>query len=120
MRYFLTLIFMTFTMACAPAFASGKLSLQNNFPDGGSKYRPTFGLSVYEPITKSIAANFWTGYGEQFLEERDDVNWWVSKAQVDFNWKALTVSPGVQYKVLVSEGNEKVAVGFVRLDYKLW
>ena len=44
---------------------------------------------------------------------------------VIFNtWEHVSIirmyHPGVQYKVLVSEGNERDAVGFVRLDYKLW
>lgn len=123
MKSLITLLLLT--ICTQSAHATGKLSLQNNFPDGGNEYRPTIGLMVYEKLTKDSALNMWTGYGQQFLAESQDVDWLVAKAQVDVYVKGFTVAPGIQYKYLVS-GDESLSptkdniTAFVRLDYKLW
>lgn len=118
MKFVFTLLVLFTPLACSQAFASGKISLQNNFPDGGKAYRPLVGFSVYEPVTKYAALNFWTGFGQQFVEEREDVNWLVTKGQVDIFAGKFTIAPGVQFKK--ASGVEHDVMGFVRIDYKLW
>jgi len=115
------LILAIFPFACSNfASASGKFTFQNNLMADGKEYRPAFGLSVYEPMGKHFAVNMWTGYGRQFLVVRDDVSWWVSKAQLDVKYKRLVVSPGAQFKILPSEDYDKDYMVFVRVDYILW
>lgn len=103
----------------ASCYASGKLSVQGNFYDDGQQVRPMVGLSVYEKISKRLAFNGWAGYGNQFLETRNDVDWLVAKAQLDMNMKRLTVSPGVQYKVLLDD-NFRDVIPYLRADFQLW
>lgn len=108
-------------LACAPAFGAGKLILQNNFPDGGKQYRPAFGLSIYEPIVKDLLAlNLWAGYGREWMEQESDVDWIVSKAQVDISYKKFVVSPGARYRFLPGEDKGSDVYGYVRLSYQLW
>lgn len=106
------------------AFASGKITLQNNFQNGGKEYRPMVGFNVYEPVTSLAHLNLWTGYGKQYIDEfTEDVNWWVSKAQLDLHvFHKLTVAPGVQYRVVdrpILEDKKDTTV-YVKLDYQLW
>lgn len=110
-------------LAGASAQASGKLTLQNNLYNDGTTYRPTVGFGVYERVAKGLAVNAWTGYGVMPLESSDDTEWFVAKAQIDFEMsgrlKRLTVSPGITYKQIINEDfSDKI--GFLRLDWKLW
>ncbi len=115
---FILCLLMIFTVA-QTASASGKLTVQNNFGDG-LKFKPMVGFGIYEPIFKKVALNAWSGYGHQPLEIRGDVNWWLSKAQADIQVARFTVSPGVQYKVLMGDISDKELSGYLRVDYKLW
>lgn len=109
-------ILLTATMAQA----SGKLSLQNNLYDDGRTYRPMVGLQVYEKLSKTLAVNSWMGYGVQPLEVRDDVNWFVAKAQVDVYMKRFTVSPGLQYKNILSGDGDQDFIPYIKVDYTIW
>jgi hypothetical protein len=106
-----------------PVMASGKLTLQNNFQNNGKEYRPMVGLGIYEKVAGS-ALNLWTGYGKQWVAgERDDVDWYVAKGQVDIPvLNRLTVAPGIQYRKAMSEHSisKQDTTLFVRLDYQLW
>lgn len=111
-------------LGTVPAFASGKITLQNNLYDEGKTYRPMIGFGVYEKLTKKLHLNAWTGYGIQPLEVKDDVNWLVAKAQVDMEMgKRLVVSPGYQYKHLFGDSDtpsEDHHIPYFSLSYKLW
>lgn len=109
-------ILLTATMASA----SGKISLQNNLYDDGKTYRPMVGFQVYEMMTKTIGLNSWVGYGVQPLEVKDDVNWLVAKVQADVFMKKFTVSPGLQYKNILSGQGEDDFIPYLKIDYKLW
>ncbi len=115
------LISLLIATCASVGMASGKITLQNNFPDGGKQWRPMVGLSVYETVYKQMGLNFWSGYGQQFEGDgQKDVNWWVTKAQVDFFVGKFTIAPGVQFRALTSPDYRNETVGFVKLDYKLW
>lgn len=111
---------LTISLFAKMSFASGKLSAQANMYENGHT-RPVFGLSVYEPImSKNIAFNSWTGYGVQFLETQSDVNWFVTKAQLDVRVKSKwVVAPGIAYKWL-PDTNVKQSMGYIKVDYSLW
>jgi hypothetical protein len=103
-------------------FASGKLSLQNNFYNDSERdivYRPAIGLTVYEKIMNTVASNSWVGYGAQYLETQSDVNWFVAKSQIDVYHRSLTVSPGVLYKWLPDTETQDI-ITYLKIDYKLW
>ena len=118
MKQFLVIV--SFTLFSTFAFATGKLSVQGNWYNDGQAVRPMVGLSVYEKLfVDNIHLNAWTGYGTQFLETNDDVNWYIAKAQIDIRNSRLTYAPGVLYKRLVNEQFEDV-IPYLRLDYQLW
>lgn len=100
-------------------FASGKLSVQGNWYEEGKAVRPTIGFSVYEKLIGKTYLNAWTGYGTQFLETHDDVNWYIAKAQVDMRFGNLTASPGLTYKKLVDDHFDDV-IPYFKVDYQLW
>lgn len=105
------------------AFASGKLTLQNNFQNGGKDYRPMVGFGIYEPITSLAHLNAWTGYGKVALEDTEDVNWFVAKAQVDLHiFNKFTLAPGVQWRAVDSDhmDRKKDTTVYARIDYQLW
>ena len=107
-------------IAAGSAQASGKLSLQNNFYNNGTEYRPLVGVAVYERLAKTLALNSWVGYGVQPLEIKGDVNWLVAKAQVDMEFsRRWTVAPGVQYKTLLDDATTDL-VPYIKVDLKLW
>lgn len=119
-------LFVSLMILCASflftsgAQASGKISLQNNFFEGGKKYRPMIGLGIYEPIFGgSVALNSWTGYGNQPFDLNPDVDWFTTKNQIDFHFKRMTLSPGFQYSFVSPFGEERSWVYF-KVDYKLW
>lgn len=103
------------------AEASGKITLQNNFYNGGKDYRPLIGLGIYEPILfkGKVAVNSWTGYGNQPFDLNPDVNWFTTKNQIDFHLSKITVSPGYQYSFVWPYKEERQWF-YVKLDYKLW
>lgn len=111
-------------LGATPAFASGKITLQNNLYDEGKTYRPMVGLSVYEKLTKHVAVNSWLGYGIQPLEIKDDVNWLVGKLQADLKFgHKVTVSPGYQYKHLFGDSDtpsEDHHIPYFSISYQLW
>lgn len=100
------------------AGASGKLSLQNNFYKDGT-YRPMIGLAIYQKLIRDTAFNGWAGYGNQYLEDHDDVNWFVAKAQLDVYMKRFTVAPGVQVKHLPGE-NYSESMPYVKVELNIW
>ena len=101
------------------SFASLKLSTQANLYDKGHNTRPQVGLSWYQPIMRDIALNTWAGYGNEPFEIKDDVNWFGAKAQLDFRWKRVVVSPGVIWKHLEPSNAER-SYGFLRVDYVIF
>jgi hypothetical protein len=111
------------TLIClgsVPAFASGKITLQNNLYNDGKTYRPMVGFGVYEKLVRSIHLNAWAGVGNQPLEVRDDVTWLVAKVQADVRFgKRITVSPGYQYKNILSMHHSE-HVPYFALSYQLW
>lgn len=113
------LIFSILILISCQAFASGKITLQNNFFNEGKVYRPMVGLQVYQRLSDKVAINTWAGYGIQPLEIKDDVKWLVAKAQLDFQIKKVTLAAGLQYKHLVGEGITD-HIPFIKLDYQLW
>jgi hypothetical protein len=121
MARFIMALFIAFT--AQTAFASGKLTLQNNLYNDGTTYRPTVGFGVYERLFKGLAVNAWTGYGVMPLESSDDTEWFVAKAQIDFEMagklKNVTVSPGIQHKQIVNEDFSD-NIGYLKIDWKLW
>lgn len=121
MRMFLSLILVGFCLfSGASAEASGKITLQNNFFDGGKKYRPMIGFGIYEPLfAGTVALNSWTGYGNQPFDLNPDVDWLTTKNQIDFHLSRFTLSPGFQYSFVSPFSDERAWV-YVKLDYKLW
>jgi hypothetical protein len=111
--FFITLLFTSIT------HASGKLMVQGNFFDNGKTPKPMVGLSVYETLGKYLAINGWVGAGSQPLETKDDVNWLVSKIELDLRMKKFVVAPGIQYKELLSS-NENDTIPYIKLTYDLW
>jgi hypothetical protein len=105
-------------------FASGKISLQNNFytdSGGDVEYRPALGLGIYEKLMKKAAVNSWVGVGSQFLETQSDVNWLVAKAQLDIYHRSLIVAPGVLYKRLLESGQDTDdVITYLKVDMVLW
>lgn len=78
------------------------------------------GFSVYQKVARNLFVNAWAGYGSQPLENRGtDLNWYVAKAQLDFQMKRLTIAPGVQHKNLPDE-NFHDTYPYIRVDYQLW
>ena len=121
MKLISALLFAVAVMFTTPmAMASGKLTLQNNFFEGGKEYRPMMGLNIYEPIGDgSLAFNSWTGYGTQPFDIHPDVDWFTTKNQVDFYFQRLTVSPGIQYSFVLPWEEDRTWL-YLKLDYKLW
>lgn len=101
------------------AMASGKISLQGNWYNEGKDVRPVVAIQAYEKVAKNLYLNAWAGYGNQFLEVRDDVDWAVAKAQIDMRMKQWTFSPGVQYKYLIDSRVDDV-IPYLKADYQLW
>lgn len=101
------------------ANASGKLSLQNNMFNDGKDYRPMIGLAIYQPLIWKMSFTSWTGYGIQPLETKDDVNWFVTKNQVDFRYNKWTFSPGYHYQEVLKPRENK-SYAFIKVDYQLW
>lgn len=114
------LSFLAILLFSATVFASGKISLQGNWYDSGKNVKPMVGFGVYEKLVKNAYLNAWTGYGVQPLEIKDDVNWYVAKAQVDMRFNKLTVAPGVQYKNLPNTPGTSQTYPYFRLDWQLW
>lgn len=121
MKYILTAIFCLFVASTSNAM--GKLSLQNNlYQDGkgGHTYRPMIGLSVYEFIIgKKVAFSSWTGYGNQFLELSEDVNWLSTKNQLDFFVGRFTLAPGIQYSYIPTFKDHRM-MPYLKVDMRLW
>lgn len=116
MKFTTFLITLLLSAAC---YASGKLSVQGNWYDDGKEVRPMVGFNVYEKLAKRLAVNSWVGYGNQFLETHQDVNWFVAKAQLDMSMKRVTVSPGISYKALPDDNFHDV-IPYLKLDLQLW
>lgn len=121
MRFFVSfMILFGALLFSPPGNAGGKITLQNNFYEGGKKYRPMIGLGIYEPIFGGVVAfNSWTGYGNQPFDLSPDVDWFTTKNQIDIHIKRLTLSPGFQYSFVLPHKEERNWV-FLKLDYKLW
>lgn len=122
-RLLLAILFVLAAFTTAPANASGKLTLQNNFQNGGKDYRPMVGFGIYEPITSLAHLNAWTGYGKVSLEDTEDVNWFVAKAQVDLHiFNKFTLAPGVQWRTIDSDHTDsrRDTTVYARIDYQLW
>lgn len=117
------LIALTIALSASAASASGKLIAQANGYNDGRNTRPMVGFTVYERFFKTMAFNGFVGSGIQDLEVSEDVNWFVAKAQIDFELskglRGLTFSPGIMHKRLFGE-EVSDNVGFARLTYQLW
>lgn len=118
MKCIIVSLFLIFCSTSVQAL-DGKLTLQNNFYDGGKHYRPLIGLGLYQKITKHTAINAWSGMSEEPFEHRNDAAWWVGKAQVDFYFGRFTISPGYQMRHLFRQGEDRDYM-YVRVDYKLF
>lgn len=116
MRFFLALsLFLLSSIACA----SLKLQVQGNaFQDTG-EMRPQFGLSYHQPIVKKLALNIWAGTGWEVDDKRQDTNWYVTKASLDFTHDKFMMGLGHQIKDSEIEGDKRDIV-FVKLEYKLF
>ncbi len=120
MKLLISIFVLIFSMS---AFATGKISVQGNYFDQNPKeLKPLYGFSVYQKVARNLFVNSWLGYGAQPLEQRaSDINWYVGKAQLDFQMNRLTVAPGVQYKY-VKSGDLKIkdTIPFVKAEFQLW
>lgn len=121
LRFFIGLFI---ALSAQSAMASGKLIAQINGYDDAKKPRPMVGFTVYEKVLKGLAVNSFVGAGVQELEVKDDVNWFIAKAQLDFELagklKHFTLSPGLQYKDLIGETDDAETMGFLRVTYQVW
>lgn len=122
-RLLLATLIALFMFTGQQSFASGKITLQNNFQNGGKDYRPMVGFGIYEPVTSLAHLNAWAGYGKVALEDLDDVNWFVGKMALDLHLiNRFTFSPGIQYRVVDTEHTDKRkdTTVYFKVDYQLW
>jgi hypothetical protein len=115
----LILIASVYLFSCA-AMASGKMSLQLNGYDKGNRPRPQAGLVIYEKLLENVYVNTFVGIGEQPLEVKDDVQWFVAKlaleTQVSKKWNFAV---GYSYKNLL-DGATTDHIPFIKATYILW
>jgi hypothetical protein len=108
------------------AHAKGYISVENRYFQDTGNNRPVVGFGIYEKLLSSgkVAYNGWSGYGQpDTLPEFQDVNWLVTRHQLDFQIKDFTISPGFQINwVDLPAPNENLTqeAVFVRVAYKLW
>ena len=110
------------------AYATGSVSIEPRYDFYSKDPFYIVALSVWEPITKTVAYNGWFGIGDDFEKngpnQRLFQNWWVAKNQLDVKVKSLTVSPGVRVQYNDSADDSAVPTwleeAFIRVSYKLW
>lgn len=87
---------MILMILCFPvlAQASGKLQVMPVYNPQTKQAVPVVGLSVYEPLSKVVAYNSWTGYGES-NHSFDGGDWVVTKHDLEFYVWRFTLGAGV-------------------------
>lgn len=123
MKLFLLFIFVL-AHGCH-AFAKGYISYENRYFQDTGNNRPVIGFGIYEKLLSSgkVAYNGWSGYGQPdtMLPEFENINWLVTRHQLDFQIKDFTISPGFQLNwVDLPQQNLKQEAVYVRVAYKLW
>lgn len=116
MKLFLSLCLIMFG---SMASASLKVSTQVNAYEEGHNPRPSAGLVYYQPVFKRLALNAYAGVGDEPFEMKDDVVWYVGKAQLDVYFGKWTVAPGYAYKH-AEPYSESRHYGYLRVDYKIF
>lgn len=106
------------------AFAKGYLSVETRYFQETENVRPIVGFGIYEKLFKdgSVAYNSWSGFGQpDTMFEQPDIQWYVTRHAIDFQWNDLTFSPGFQINFIELPGkNQRQDAVFVKVAYKLW
>ena len=82
-------------MFSTAAFAGGKLTLKPSYHTKSEETNYMLGLSVYQPIMKSLAYKGWVG-GE--LTQNKDEQWTKTEQGVEAYYKRLAIGIGGSYE----------------------
>ncbi len=122
MRFMLILVAL---LLSSQVFAKGYLSVEPRYFQDTEKVRPVVGFGIYEKLFRdgSVAYNTWSGYGQpDTMLDQPEIDWYVTRHQIDFIVKDFTVSPGFQINFVDMPGAKNLTqeAVFVKVAYKLW